>query len=233
MHHRISELDIFRGICILGVFVSHTYFDLSEIFGLALPMPEALLLLFQYGGIFFVLLSGVCVTLGSHSVRRGLMVLGCGLLITAVTLIYGKITRTHTADVLFGVLHLLGICMLLYPLLRRLPTGALAALGVLAVGLGYWFETFTVTARWLFPLGLTAEGFYSADFWPVFPHLGFFMLGIVLGRTAYREKKPLLPKLQGKGRFFAFVGRHSLILYLAQQPVTMGVLYLLKWMLRL
>lgn len=230
---RISELDIFRGICILGVFVSHIYFDLSEIFGLSLPMPEALLLLFHYGGILFVLLSGVCVTLGSRSVRRGLIVLGCGLLITVVTLIYGKIAGTHTVDVLFGVLHLLGICMLLYPLLRCLSTGVLSVFGVLVVGLGYWFETLTVTARWLFPLGLTAEGFYSADFWPLFPHLGFFMLGIVLGRTVYREKKPLIPTLQGKGRFLSFVGRHSLILYLAQQPVTMGVLYLLKWMLRL
>lgn len=228
--NRISELDIFRGICILGVFVSHIYFDLSEIFGLALPMPEVLLLLFQYGGILFVVLSGICVTLGSHSVRRGLIVLGCGLLITVVTLIFGEIAGTDTANVLFGVLHLLGVCMLLYPLLRPLPTWALFVFGVLAVGLGYWFETLTVTAWWLFPLGLTAPGFYSADFWPIFPHLGFFMLGIVLGRTAYREKKPLIPKLQGKGRFLAFVGRHSLVLYLAQQPVTMGALYLLKWL---
>lgn len=216
--NRISELDIFRGICILGVFVSHIYFDLSEIFGLALPMPEVLLLLFQYGGILFVVLSGICVTLGSHSVRRGLIVLGCGLLITVVTLIFGEIAGTDTANVLFGVLHLLGVCMLLYPLLRPLPTWALFVFGVLAVGLGYWFETLTVTAWWLFPLGLTAPGFYSADFWPIFPILAFSCWALYWGGRPTGKKNAPDSQTQGKGRFLCLVGRHSLVLYLAQQP---------------
>ena len=98
---------------------------------------------------------------------------------------------------------------------------------MLIIALGYWFDTFTVSAPWLFPLGLVPKGFYSADYWPLFPQLGFFMLGVVLGRTVYREKKPLLPKLQGKCRFLAFCGRHSLVLYLAQQPVTMAFFALL------
>jgi len=223
---RISELDIFRGICILGVFCSHIYFDLAEFLGLELPLSHALTLLFQYGGILFVLLSGVCVTLGSHSVRRGLVVLGCGLLITAVTYGFGRLTGSSAAYVWFGVLHLLGICMLIYPLLRPLPTWALAVLGTLIVILGYWFETRTVSVPWLFPLGLLAPGFYSADYWPLFPHLGFFLLGVVLGRTVYRDKQPLLPQLQGKCRFLSLCGRHSLILYLIQQPLTMALLAL-------
>ena len=229
---RITELDAFRGLCILGVVLSHFYFVLVGVLGLDLPLTGFLQVLFQYGGILFVLLSGVCVTLGSHSVRRGLTVLGCGLAVSAVTVAFGLLTDNSGTFVWFGVLHLLGISMLLYPLLRRLPNGVMAALGVLIIALGYWFDTFTVSVPWLFPLGLVPKGFYSADYWPLFPQLGFFMLGVVLGRTVYREKKPLIPKLQGKCRFLAFCGRHSLVLYLAQQPVTMALFALLALLRR-
>ena len=57
-----------------------------------------------------MVLSGVCVTLGSKSVRRGLIVFSCGMLITAVT--YGMYRLGMSGmDVVvkFGVLHLLGV----------------------------------------------------------------------------------------------------------------------------
>ena len=121
--------------------------------------------------------------------------------------------------------------MLLYPLLRRLPTPVLTLLGIVIVVLGYGIEPLRIETHWLFPLGLLYSGFFSADFWPILPNLGFFMLGIVLGRSLYGAKKPLLPKLQGRCRFLTFCGRHSLILYLAQQPVTMGILLLISLLL--
>ena len=101
---RITELDAFRGLCILGVFLSHFYFDLNAMMGLGLPVPKALELLFTYGGILFIVLSGVCATLGSRSVRRGLIVLGCGLGVTLGTWIFGKVTGSPYLLVRFGIL---------------------------------------------------------------------------------------------------------------------------------
>ena len=106
--------------------------------------------------------------------------------------------------------------------LRRLPTGVMAVLGLVLVVLGYWFRTFQVEAAWLFPLGLTAPGFSSSDYFPLLPHLGWFLLGAVLGRTAYREKQTLLPRVNAQAapiRFFSWCGRMSLFLYLGHQPV--------------
>lgn len=233
---RIWELDAFRGLCILCVIVVHAVFDLRYFVGLQLTLPPVFQFIMDYGGVLFVLLSGVCATLGSHSVRRGLVVLGCGLVITAVT--EGMIAlglAGASVRIQFGVLHLLGCAMILYAPLRRLPTALLAALAVVLVALGYWFATFRVESAWLFPLGLRTAGFAAGDYFPLLPHLGWFLLGVVLGRTAYRRKETLLPRFPAEAapiRFLRACGRHSLWIYLLHQPVVYGLLMAATALLR-
>lgn len=227
---RIWELDALRGICILCVIVVHFLFDLSFFGGLDLTLPAWYVFIQEYGGAIFVVLSGVCVTLGSKSVRRGLIVFACGMLITAVT--YGMYRLGMSgADVVvkFGVLHLLGVCMLVYPAFKKLPPAALALLGLAIAITGYAIRGVVVPQRWLFPLGLTYEGFTSSDYFPLFPQLGYFLIGAAIGKTAYREKKTLLPgafQKTGIARFFCWCGRQSLFIYLLHQPIVYGLLEL-------
>ena len=227
---RIWELDALRGVCILCVIVVHFLFDLSFFGGLDLTLPAWYVFLQEYGGAIFVVLSGVCVTLGSKSVRRGLIVFACGMLITAVT--YGMYRLGMSgADVVvkFGVLHLLGVCMLVYPASKKLPPAALAVLGLLIAVTGYAIRSVIVPQRWLFPLGLTYEGFTSSDYFPLFPQLGYFLIGAAIGKTAYREKRTLLPgsfQKTGIARFFCWCGRQSLFIYLLHQPIVYGLLEL-------
>ena len=228
---RIWELDAFRGVCILCVILIHTAFDLQYFGGLDFTLPAFLQFVMDYGGVLFVILSGICVTLGSHSQKRGAIVLGCGLVITGVTeAMIALDMADESVRILFGVLHLLGVCMMLYPLYRRLPNIPLAILGAVLVGLGYWFATFTVEPKWLFPLGLVPAGFVAGDFFPLMPHLGWFMLGTVLGRTLYKNRKTLFPKFPAEAgiiRFFRACGRHSLWIYLLHQPVVYGIVSLI------
>ena len=225
---RIWELDALRGVCILCVIVVHFLFDLSFFGGLDLTLPAWYVFIQEYGGAIFVVLSGVCVTLGSKSVRRGLIVFACGMLITAVT--YGMYRLGMSgADVVvkFGVLHLLGVCMLVYPAFKKLPPAALALLGLAIAITGYAIRGIIVPQRWLFPLGLTYEGFTSSDYFPLFPQLGYFLIGAAIGKTAYREKKTLLPGSFQKtpvARFFCWCGRQSLFIYLLHQPIVYGLL---------
>lgn len=225
---RIWELDALRGICILCVIVVHFLFDLSFFGGLDLTLPAWYVFLQEYGGAIFVVLSGICVTLGSKSVRRGLIVFACGMLIAAVT--YGMYRLGMSgADVVvkFGVLHLLGVCMLVYPAFKKLPPAALAVLGLLIAVTGYAIRGVVVPQHWLFPLGLTYEGFTSSDYFPLFPQLGYFLIGAAIGKTAYREKKTLLPGSFQKTpvtRFFCWCGRQSLFIYLLHQPIVYGLL---------
>ncbi len=228
--NRIWELDALRGCSILVVIVLHFLYDLQLLYGYAALSSPFLSLLQRYGGILFILLSGICVTLGRRSVRRGLLVFACGMLITLVTALLIRLGFFGKEVLIsFGILHLLGSCMLLWPLFRPLKPFILVLLGLLFLFLGWWCSTVTVEVPWLFPLGLYTDRFFSADYFPLFPHLGWFLLGAAAGKALYRERKSLFPgPVQDLFlfRFFRICGIHSLWIYLLHQPV----LFLLLWM---
>lgn len=232
MKQRIWELDAFRGICILGMVIVHFIFDLTDFYGiLQWEYPLWFSLILNWGGVLFLVLSGICVTLGSRSVRRGLIVLGCGMLFSAVTAgMYALSLADRSIIIYFGVLHCLGTCMLLWPLVRNCPTWLLAVLGALLTVLGLLMSLFVLPFPWLMPLGFVFPGFESADYFPLLPNFGYFLLGAVLGRTLYRRKQTLFPKVNAANpilRTLQFCGRHSLFIYLLHQPVLAGICYLL------
>lgn len=226
--NRIWELDALRGIAILCVIVLHFLFDLQAFLGLHTVDNPVIHTVMRYGGIVFVALSGLCATLGRRSFRRGVLVFACGMVITLVTWAMVQLGMAQESMIIkFGVLHLLGVCMVLWPACKKLPTWMLAVLGLAMVTLGYWFESLMVESRWLFPLGLCYDGFTSSDYFPIFPQLGWFLLGAVLGRTAYSKKQTLLPRFPAEAaavRFFRWCGTHSLWIYLLHQPVIYGVI---------
>ena len=229
---RIWELDALRGLCILGMLVVHFLFDLTGFYGaVAIDYPPALLFLMDWGGVAFFLISGICATLGSRCVRRGMIVLGCGIIISAVTVAMYKLGIAIEAIIIyFGVLHCLGTCMILWALLRRCPTWLLAILGAAFVALGLWFRTLTVETHWLFWLGLLYDGFSTSDYFPLLPFLGFFLLGAVLGRILYLEKQSLLPGVNPANpllRALQWLGRWSLPIYMLHQPLLTGLIYLI------
>lgn len=233
MKKRIWELDVLRGVCILGMVVVHLIYDLQTFFSLPFLADSRLFdLIKQWGGVLFLLISGICVTLGSHPVRRGLIVFACGLLCSAVTAgMYVLNMADKSIIIYFGVLHCLGVCMLLWPLFKRLPVWALGLLGLGLTVLGLWISgNVVVDFPWLIPLGLAPGDFASSDFFPLLPNLGFFLVGAFLGKTLYRKKETLLPRVNPANpvlAFFTLLGKWSLPVYLLHQPVITGLLYLI------
>ena len=212
--NRIWELDALRGLMILIMVFIHLCFDLDYFRGIDLVKNPALQFCMDHCGVSFVILSGLCAVLGRRSVRRGLQVLGGGLIITAVT----------------GGMYLLGTCMLLWPLFRRLPTWVLAVLGAVLVALGAWAETAAFGSWWLMPLGLIPSGFSSSDYFPLLPYLGWFLLGACLGRLLYGRRQSLLPDFPSGAwpvRALRWCGTHSLWIYLLHQPVLYALVQLL------
>ncbi len=226
---RIWELDAFRGICILGVIIVHAVYDMTVIFKADFYVPRFYYFVKDYGSVLFILLSGICVTLGSKSLKRGTVVLGCGMVITLVMAVLTYLDPYSFGNVYFGILHLLGVCMLLFPLFKRLPVLALFAFAAGFVFLGFYFDTLrTESLTPLVIFGIKSHGFFSVDYFPLFPNLGYFLLGAVMGRTLYKKKESLLPCFPYGNplcRFFMFCGRHSLWIYLLHQPIVYGVLW--------
>lgn len=233
MKKRIWELDAFRGICILGVILVHLMYDLVELYRIIdWQYPDWFILIKDWGGILFLLVSGISATLGRHSVRRGLIVLLCGGIITAVTYcMYKYFHFTKDIIIYFGVLQCLGCCMILWWFFKRLPSWVLVILGCAMVVAGLYLNTvILVDHPWLIPFGFLYPNFVTADYFPLLPHLGFFLLGAVLGRKLYADKQSLLPMVSPRNPIvgaLCFCGRHSLWLYLLHQPLITGICMLL------
>lgn len=212
---RIPELDAARGICVAGMILVHFIYDLTDVYSLpVLKDPRLFLFVKERGGGLFFLIAGISAVLGHRHLRRGLLLAGCAAAVSLVMALWGDPVR-------FGTLHCLSVCMLSWAVFRRLDTPSLATFGILFAALGPVLGSKTVEASFLYPLGLTAADFYSADFFPLFPFLGYFLLGAALGRTLYTERRSLLKRsFSGYfSRFCCFCGRHALILYLIHQPV--------------
>jgi len=230
MKDRIWELDALRGLSVIGMVIIHFVYDLVYLYGIiSWEYPTWFSVFSSCVRLVFLLISGICVTLGKHNIRRGLIVFGGGMICTAVT--YGMYRFGFAGKSLiiyFGVLHCLGVCMIAWWALKRLPTAVLAVLGILLVVAGLHLRGLTFDcSMWLMPLGFPPKGFSSSDYFPLMPNLGIFLLGAVMGRTVYKNKASLLP---GKGelapvRFLRLCGRQSLWIYLLHQPILSAITY--------
>ncbi len=225
MKQRYDWLDLWRSLCVLTMLVFHTLWDLEQFGVIAQGTMETQPadLVRYLGGGSFILISGMLVLRSERSLRRGFMLLCIGLAVALVTALIGKPVR-------FGILQLLGVCMMLCAAMRerlRRMTDPWLAAALLVLFAGTWLLTARVTVPWrfLYPLGLRAEGFYSADYWPLLPWGFLYLLGTQLGKALLRdtagERGRRIPKA------VSFLGRHSLAVYLLHQPILYGLCFLL------
>lgn len=151
---RYALLDELRGLDLVSMMLYHACWDMMFLFGIWMDwyagMPGRLWQ--QTICWVFILLSGFCVQLGHHTLRRGAQVFGAGALVTAVTLLFMPEDR-----VIFGVLTLLGSAMLLTDLLekplRRIPPAAGFAISAVLFAL-----TRNVSRQAIWVLAVCASG---------------------------------------------------------------------------
>lgn len=133
---RYTLLDELRGLDLVSMMLYHGCWDLVNLFGIQADWYYGLPgHLWQQSICWvFILLSGFCVQMGHHTLRRGAQVFGAGALVTAVTLLFMPEER-----VIFGILTLLGSAMLLTglleKLLRRIPPAAGFAISAVLLAL--------------------------------------------------------------------------------------------------
>ena len=237
---RYGLIDSLRGFAIFCVIVYHFIYDLVHFYSMDFPWFESLAAyLIQQGGAFlFVFISGAMSLCAKAPLQNGLLLVGCGLIITLVTYFYSPANI-----IVFGILSLLGwaaiITVWVRPVLAKIPiklgitlssllffltheiaNGRLSLLKVYVYDLPLsWYDS-----RFLFPLGLPHASFNSADYFPLLPWIFAYWLGYFCWRMTDEKlrEKYFFKQLSG----FAFMGRHSLLLYLIHQPIIFTVLSL-------
>lgn len=237
MNKRIWELDALRGLALLGMLIIHLVYDLVDLWQVFYwAEPGWFLFLKNNCGFVFLVISGISVTLGSRYLRRGVQVFFCGMVCTAVTAgMYLLNLADESILIYFGVLHCLGVCMMLWHWLRRLPGWLVSLLGLILTAAGLVLGQLYLDVSWVWiPLGLCPVWFRSSDYFPLLPNLGFFLLGAELGRMLYPDKRSRLPECWGEVapvRLLRAMGRRSLWIYLLHQPVLAGVTMVINWII--
>lgn len=237
---RYALLDELRGLDLVSMMLYHACWDLAFLFGVEMKWYAATPgHLWQQSICWvFILLSGFCVPLGHHTLRRGATVFGAGVLVTAVTLLFMPEER-----VIFGVLTFLGAAMLLTgilePLLQKVPPAAGLVVSAVLFALCYSVSSGWVgVGSWklLLPQGLYAnyltaffgfypEGFFSTDYFALLPWIFLFWAGYFGHRSIGRAR--MEPLRRSVCAPLGWMGRHSLVLYLLHQPVIFGVLWVI------
>jgi uncharacterized membrane protein len=232
---RYPEIDLVRGIAILMMILFHTVFDLF--FFRILPV-EVYSGFWRYFALatasLFLLIVGISLTisraraasakpgipLALKFVYRGAGIFLLGLLVTVCTWIF-----LGEGFIVFGILHLIGISIMISPLFFRFKKCNLV-LGFLVITIGLVFATLTGPV-WLLPFGIHPATFWSVDYEPIFPWFGVVLIGMGLGEYLYPDgirgfTLPQIPEMVI--RPLAFLGRHSLVIYLVHQPVIILVI---------
>ena len=240
---RYSVLDILRGISIISMVLYHTMWDINYIFNKNIVWFKGDLgyIWQQSICITFIFLSGFCFSLSKRKFKRGAFVFLCGGIITAATLIFMPENR-----VIFGVLTFIGSAMLLLaiiePIFKRLNSvmgfSLFASLFIAFKNIMYGDMIFGIALpRTLYKnlftayLGFPPRSFWSNDYFGLFPWFFLFIAGYFAFR--FMSEKNLLCILEKiKCPPIEFIGRHSIIIYMAHQPIVYAALTLLSWILR-
>ena len=239
VRERITLLDELRGAAIVLMFICHITFDIFLLSGNPGYYTTWIARnLAPITGGLFTFISGVCSCYSRGTIRRGAIVFAAAMLITIATTQMGQ-----NLNIYFGVLHMLGSCMILAglaaPLLNRVNpiTGAAFSLLLycaavnLPVGyLGFGALRIDLPAVLyqigiLFPLGFRTMGFFSADYYPLLPWFFLFLAGRFVGAIT---SKAALPEsvYENRAVILSWMGGRSLAIYLIHQPLFVAILWL-------
>lgn len=142
-------------------------------------------------------------------------------------------TRVALGDdyVRFGILHLIGVAMLLAPAAARLRALA-APLGVALIIIGLVIRDLTSDLPGALVVGFATRGGAGVDHYPLLPWFGVVLIGLALGQRLYPRGRrgPEAERLFGRApraaNLMATPGRHALPLYLIHQPVLIPLIAL-------
>ena len=252
MKKRYDLIDSLRGLAIISMIGFHACFIMNY-FGILISDETLFGPLFSVWErsicISFITIAGFSFSLGHDHIRSGLIVFGWGLIITIVTCLFLSDLR-----IIFGVLTLIGSSILLTIPIDKLLAGKLfgtkrPGVVLFIVSLLLFLFTYNINKGYLgfssmlridLPgslysgyaatfFGFMAPGFYSADYFSLFPWFflylsGYFLHKIITGYSLDRFLTKGIP-------FVKVMGRHSLPIYIIHPIVLFIIFYCISTVL--
>ena len=230
---RFWEVDAARGIAIIMMIVYHCTYDLDTLGGYHIQSTTGYLALFAdvTAGLFLFLV-GISLAISrtrtsltgwrlfGKYLARGLRILAYGVVLTVIFLALGM------GVVAFGILHLIGISIILaYPFLDLRITNLVLGTVIFVAGQYILAQDLYSQSFWLLPFGVVPEGVVMPDYRPLLPWFGVVLIGLFFGNVVYGGR-PAVPedKAPVLARPLLPLGRNSLFIYLIHQPIIIALL---------
>ena len=234
---RIGVFDLVRGFSVISMVLFHLCYDLKFIAGAQLawfapPLQDVWRCSISWT---FLFVAGCMFPLSRDNLRRAAEYGSVALAIWIVTSV-----AAVDVPISFGIIYCMFACTLVAWALHRLgllPRGCVAAIvlvvmflalqcladGTVGIGALSWEVPSELYATpWLSWLGLPGPGFSSGDYYPLLPYLALYLAGAALGTRWSRKGYPEWA-YRAHVAPLNFVGRHALLVYIAHQPVILGI----------
>ncbi len=224
-------LDLFRGAAVMLMLAYHFSFDLNYfgVVAIRFQTDPVWLGLRTFIVTCFILAVGASLHLSTRNGlrpkafirRQTILGLAAGLVSLGSYLVFPQ------TWIVFGVLHFIFVGRILALLFLRFKYMNLffAALFLLA---GLLAEHPLFNHPWLHWLGMMTHKPFTEDYVPLVPWFGVLLCGLALGRIVFDSPGLAAGRSLPAGwTWLAWMGRHSLIIYLLHQPLFMGILFLL------
>lgn len=222
---RIWEIDLLRVIAIMLMVSFHTVYDLNEFVGIDVSYQSGFW--FWEGkvsALTFIFLAGISSGLSNNTVKRGINVIGAGIVISIATFIF-----LREEYVRFGILHFLGTSMILFPILKKMNNWLLSVAAVVIAVAGIYVKSITANTSLLLILGVMYKGFRTIDYYPLIPYLSAFILGILAYKIYYYKKQSFF-NFEYRNKNIMMMSKNSLAIYLLHQPIIIATIFLLKYL---
>lgn len=236
---RYYELDAARGVSILLMIGYHVLFQLSYFGSGAVLWFNPYVMTGAPIAFLFVTIAGISLILQTGKIEsipqasKKLFIRGVYILVFALIITIATFLLFPNQVIVFGILHLIGTATILaipFVVMKMKPYIPFG-IGLICIAISPFVDMVRGPA-FLLPLGIKPIGFATLDYEPLIPWFGVMLIGITIGmylykdgkRASFFEKLPPMPKAISP---LAYLGRHSLVIYMIHQPVIFGVLYLL------
>jgi uncharacterized membrane protein len=223
LNKRIFEIDLFKVIALILMILFHIIYDLNEFAHVNLDYSSGF---WYYVGkisaFLFIFLAGINSGFSHKPIKRGIFVFSFGIIVTITTFLFMK-----DLYVRFGILHFLGISMLLYPLFKRINNFILFLLAILIIIIS---NTGLLDQTNLVVFLRNVFGGMSIDYYPLFPYLSIFIFGVLSYKLFYYKRKSIF-NLNIKSKLLCFISKYSLTIYLIHQPIILGIIFASKYLI--
>lgn len=190
----------------------------------------------------FITLCGLSTGFSRNNMKRA-----CTLALISI----GITTATAIADsfepgmiIRFGIIHLLATCVATWAVIELITRHNKFLNFLLGIALGFViaglsircaydldFQSKVASDAFVFVFTDGTFALSPGDFWPILPYSGMFFFAAAISPYLYCDKKTLLPKLDGKwNKPVCFIGRHTLIVYVAHLVFIVAVLELASYL---